>query len=73
MDRKVGRALSESASQSSKELVGMARAGEREEQYCQESGKEFGDLAYESLWDSCELAKTGACRRECEKCFWLIN
>lgn len=51
----------------------MVRAEEREEQYCQEIGEEFGDLAYESLWDSCEVAKTGACGRECEKCFWLIN
>lgn len=35
--------------------------------------EELEDLTYEKLWDSCEVAKAGECRRVCEKCFWLIN
>lgn len=35
----------------------MTRAAEGEEQYCQEIGEEFGDLARESFWDSCEWQK----------------
>lgn len=35
--------------------------------------KELWDLTDEKLWDRCEVTKTGEYRRECEKCFWLIN
>lgn len=35
--------------------------------------EELEDLTYEELWDSCEVAKAGECRRIYKECFWLIN